>query len=152
MAIRPSAHALLRLALGSLLVAVAAGVWEILASQPPGSAYHAGVLVGPIAQLRHTALVHGLLLLAGTWLLPHAARRQRNEPWMLVAAVHVGVVLTLGAMVYGAATGMKGVQIHDPRSGAQAMFLARMAGHAVLAACLLDLTRRLWRKPQADER
>jgi len=132
-----------------LLVAAAAGVWEILASQAPGSEWQAGVLPGPVGQLRGTAAVLGLLMFAGSWLMPWLA--PEREPWVLCIAVHVGVVVTMGAMTYGATTGMYGVQIYDPRPESQWLFWVRATGMGILGLCLLDFARRiLLHRPSRD--
>lgn len=137
----PCARAFVRLGVVVLLVAAAAGVWEMLAMQIPSSQYRVGVLPGPIGQLREMAVVIALVLFAGAWLMPWLAADR--EPWVLCVAVHVGAVVTLGAMAYGATTGMYGVQIYDPRLESQVLFIVRWVGQAVLGLCLLDFARRI---------
>lgn len=137
----PCARAFVRLGVVLLLVAAVAGVWEMLAMQIPSSQYRVGVLPGPIGQLREMAVVIALVLFAGAWLMPWLA--PDREPWLLCVAVHVGALVTLGAMAYGATTGMYGVQIYDPRLESQVLFIVRWAGQAVLGLCLLDFARRI---------
>src|SRR5690242_8786074 len=113
MRIGSSARALVRLGVVLLVIGVAAGVWEILASQAPGSTWHVGLLSGPVGTLRGTTLWLGVALLSSAWLMPWAA--PTREPRGLVIAVHVGVVMLVIALVWGATTGMYGLQIEDVR-------------------------------------
>jgi len=148
MSLTPGARALVRLAVLLLLAAAAAGVWEILASQAPSSDYHVGVLPGPVAQLRTTSTLFALVLLAGAWLMPWIGRGR--DPWVLIAAVHVGAIITIGAMTYGATTGMYGMQIDDVRPQSEMLFWVRSTGQLLLVGCLLDFARRVMlRGPRA---
>jgi hypothetical protein len=52
--------------------------------------------------------------------------------------------VTLGAMTYGATTGMYGVQMWDPRFDSQVLFIVRWAGQGILGVCLLDFARRVF--------
>ncbi|HEX7481677.1 MAG TPA: hypothetical protein VF331_27980 [Polyangiales bacterium] len=144
----PSARATLRLASLALLLAAAAGVWEVLATQAPGSPLYLGMLPGPVQALRETALVLGLLVFAAACLLPELHKLdQAFEPKALLAALHVGVVLALGAGVYGACTGMRGTQLFDLRPDASALFLTKHLGLVLTGAALAELARRaLWRR------
>ncbi len=135
------ARSFVRLGAVLLVLAAAAGVWEMLAMQIPSSQYRVGVLPGPVAQLREMAVVLGLSAFAAAWLLPWIA--PDREPWPLCVGVHVGAVVTLGAMVYGATTGMYGVQIYDPRPDSQILFVVRWIGQGILGICLLDFARRI---------
>lgn len=114
--------------------------------QVPSAEYRVGVLPGPIGQLREMAVVLGLTSIAAAWLVPFIA--PSREPWALCIAVHVGAVVTLGAMAYGATTGMYGVQMLDPRPDSQALFYVRWGGQAILGACLLDVARRVMLRPR----
>lgn len=134
----------MRLALVLLVLGALAGGWEILASQSPYSPFRLGVLPEPIGQLRGTAITLGLLVLAAAWLLPWVAPNE--EPTYLVLAMHIGAVLTLAAMAYGAATGMMGLQIDDVRVDAQALLAVRVTGESILFLCLLDFVRRAFRR------
>ncbi|MFW6050392.1 MAG: hypothetical protein ACODAU_04415 [Myxococcota bacterium] len=144
MKLRPSARALVRLAVALLIGGALAGGWEILASQSPYSPWRIGVLPDPVGQLRHTCVVLALLLFAGAWLVPWAAPDE--EPTYLVVSLHIGALLTVGAMAYGAAHGMMGLQIDDLRTDARAVFAARATGHGILFLCLLDYARRVFRR------
>jgi len=140
--LRPCARAFVRLAVILLVVAAAAGVWEMLAMQVPSSQYRVGLLPGPIGQLREMATATALTCFAAAWLVPFIA--PSKEPWALCTAVHVGAVVTLGAMTYGATTGMYGVQMWDPRFDSQVLFIVRWAGQGILGVCLLDFARRVF--------
>lgn len=131
-----SARSLLRLAVFVLCVAAGAGVWEVLASQAPGSPLWIGMLPGPIEMLRQAATVVGLLLLAAGCLV------REQLPRALSIALHVAVVVTLLAALYGALMGMHGVQAIDLRSDATPLFIAKYAGRLGLAACLFLIARR----------
>lgn len=144
MVLRPSARALVRLAVALLVLGALAGVWEMLASQSPYSPWRFGVLPEPVAQLRNTAVTLGLLLVAAAWLLPFAAPGE--EPTYLVVALYIGSLVTLAAMTYGAATGMMGIQIDDPRLDARALLATRLTGEGILLLCLLDFARRVMRR------
>lgn len=133
-----SSRALLRLAVLVLCAAAGAGVWEVLASQAPGSPLWIGMLPGPIEMLREAATLVGLLLLAASCLV-----REQLLPRALVIALHVAVVITLLAASYGALTGMHGVQAIDLRPDAIPLFIAKYTGRLGLAACLLLIVRRV---------
>lgn len=141
MELRPTARAFVRLGVALLVVAAGAGVWEMLAMQVPSAEYRVGVLPGPIGQLREMGSVLGLACVGLAWLVPFVAKDR--EPWALCIALHAGAVITLGAMIYGATTGMYGVQIWDPRPDSQALFIVRWTGQAILGLCLLDVLRRV---------
>ncbi|MFW5926365.1 MAG: hypothetical protein ACOC9O_03060 [Myxococcota bacterium] len=144
MTLRPSARALVRLAIGLLLVGALAGGWEILASQSPYSPFRLGVLPAPIAQLRATAITLALLHFSAAWLLPWMA--PDREPTYLVTALYVGSLLTIAALLYGAATGMMGLQIDDVRTDARILLATRATGLVILLLCLLDVARRVLRR------
>ena len=133
-----SSRVLLRLAVCVLCVAAGAGVWEVLASQAPGSPLWIGMLPGPIEMLREAAVVAGLLLLAASCLV-----RELSLSRALLIALHVAVVVTLLAALYGALTGMHGVQAIDLRPDAVPLFIAKYAGRLGVAACLLLIVRRV---------
>lgn len=132
-----SSRVLLRLAVFVLCFAAAAGVWEVLASQAPGSPLSIGMLPGPIEMLRETALVLGLLLVSAGLLV-----RERGLARWLVVALHVAVAVTLLAAVYGALTGMHGVQARDLRPDATPLFVVKYLGRFGVAACLFAIGRR----------
>jgi hypothetical protein len=144
MTLGPSARALVKLAVVLLVVGCLAGAWEILASQAAHSPWHAGVPAEPVAQLRSTGIALALLLAVGAWILPWAAPHE--DPAYLVAVIYVGTLLTVGAMLYGAATGTTGVRIDAPGIGARALFAARVTGQGILMLGLLDFTWRILRR------
>src|SRR5688572_22422658 len=146
MRIGPSARALVRLGVVLLVVGAAAGVWEWLALQSPGSTWHVGALPGPVGTLRGTAFTLGLAMIAAAWLMPWAAPGREPRAWVI--AVHLGVVVVLIALVWGATTGMYGVQIEDLRAESKWLFRLRALGTLILIGCLLDFARRiLFRAP-----
>lgn len=144
MTLRPSARALVRLAIGLLVVGALAGGWEILASQSPYSPFRLGVLPAPIAQLRGTAITLAVLLFSAAWLLPWVA--PDDEPTYLVTGLYIGSLLTLAALLYGASTGMMGLQIDDVRTDARVLLATRVTGMVILLLCLLDFARRAFRR------
>jgi hypothetical protein len=132
-----SARVVLRLAVIVLCCAAGAGVWEVLASQAPGSPLSIGMLPGPIEMLRETALTLGLLLLGASWLVREDGARRG-----VVIALYVAVALTLFAAFYGAWTGMHGIQARDLRPDATPLFMAKYLGRLGVLACLLAIARR----------
>ena len=132
-----SSRVLLRLAVFVLCAAAGAGVWEVLASQAPGSPLSIGMLPGPIEMLRETAVVLGLLLLAASVLV-----RERGVARGVVVALHLAVAITLLAAVYGALLGMHGVQARDLRPDATPLFVVKYLGRLGVAACLFAIGRR----------
>lgn len=135
------AQALVRLGLVVLLGAAVAAVWEVLALQAPTSPYHFGVLPGPVGALRDSASITALCLFAAAWLWPWASQGRELRAWLVL--VHVGVIVSLGALTYGATTGMYGVQIDDLRVDSRWLFRIRAMGQLVLAGCLVDYARRV---------
>lgn len=136
-----SPRVLLRLAVIVLCVAAGAGVWEVLASQAPGSPLSIGMLPGPIEMLRETAVVLGLLILGASMLV-----RDRGVARGIVVGLHVAVAITLLAALYGAASGMHGVQARDLRPDATPLFVSKYLGRLGVAACLLAIARRALRR------
>ena len=136
-----SSRVLLRLAIIVLCAATAAGVWEVLASQAPGSLLSIGMLPGPIEMLRETALVLGLLLLAASSLA-----RECGVSRGIVVALHAAVGITLLAAVYGAFTGMHGVQARDLRPDATPLFVVKYLARFGVAACLFAIAHRALRR------
>jgi hypothetical protein len=128
---------MLRLAVIVLCTAAGAGVWEVLASQAPGSLLSIGMLPGPIEMLRETSLVLGLLLLGASVLVRDTGATRR-----VTLGLHVAVAITLGAAVYGAMTGMHGVQAHDLRPDATPLFVAKYVGRFGVLVCLIAIARR----------
>lgn len=132
-----SARAVLRLAVIVMCIAAVAGVWEVLASQAPGSPLYIGVLPGPVQMLRETALVLGLLLFAAGSLVPKAGVSRG-----LVLGLQLSIAVTLLAGLYGALTGMHGVQARDLRPDATVLFIVKNLGRLGVGACLFALARR----------
>lgn len=132
-----SARVMLRLAVIVLCTAAGAGVWEVLASQAPGSLLSVGMLPGPIEMLRDTALILGLLLLPASLLV-----RESGATRGVVIGLHVAVALTLFAAFYGALSGMHGVQARDLRPDATPLFIAKYVGRLGVLVSLLAIARR----------
>jgi hypothetical protein len=137
MQVSDSARAVLRLGTGVLVLAALAGVWETLAAQAPGSPLYIGVLPGPVELLRESALSCGILIVLAGLVLG-----ERSWPRKLIPVLLLAVVLTLGAGLYAAASGMHGVQARDLRPDATWVFAIKYTGRALLTACLIDLARR----------
>jgi hypothetical protein len=132
-----SARVVLRLAVIVLCTAAGAGVWEVLASQAPGSPLSIGMLPGPIEMLRDTALILGLLLLGASSLV-----RETGATRAVVVGLHVAVAVTLLAAFYGAVTGMHGVQARDLRPDATPLFIAKYLGRSGVLVSLAAIARR----------
>jgi hypothetical protein len=124
----------LRLGSALLLVAAAAGLWEVLASQAPGSVLYLGVLPAPVERLRAEAFDFGvLLLIAGLWL------GERDVPRRVLVWLGVGSVLVVLAGLYAAATGMTGMQMIDLRPDATWLFGGKLLGRGLLCAGLASI-------------
>lgn len=136
----PEARLLVRLGLVLWLGAGVATVWEVLALQWPDSPFHAGVLAGPIAQLRGFAFGLGGVSLVAAWLWPvlYGAGRGRYALGLLAS----GIVLHLGALGYAASQGLMAVQVIDPRPDARWVVYTRGFAHALVMLAALDATVR----------
>ena len=139
-----AAHAALRLAVAVLVATVLAGVWEVLATQAPGSPLYLGMLPGPVQALRESALMLGVLLLVSSdaWSRVHGMPPTRVQTLILVG-LHLGALLSLGAATYGATQGMRGEQLYDLRPDGMLVFATKYAGNAVLALSLGALALRV---------
>ena len=142
-----SARVLLRLAVVVLCFAACVGVWEVLASQAPGSPLSIGMLPGPIELLRETALVLGFLVFGASLLV-----RDRGVARGVVVGLHLAVAITLLAALYGAATGMHGVQARDLRPDATPLFVVKYLGRIGVGVCLLAIARRALRPAKPSPR
>lgn len=147
--LRSSSRHLVALAMLVLLVGAAAGLWELFAGQAPYTPLRAPQLEGPVAQLRSSAFVVGLLLLAAAWLLPWIEPDEEPHRW--VGAVTLGTSVMLLALAYGASTSMMGTQIFDPRPDATALFAGRALGQGLLGLCLVDFSRRVFVKLKGND-
>jgi len=140
------ARALVRLAVVLLLCAAAAAVWELFASQAPGSYFYIGALPGPIAALRALSATLALVLLAAAWLLPWAYGKR--EPRLVLALCYAGAALSVGTSFYGALKNMYLVQLESQFHYLAGLMTLKYGGQALLGICLIDLSWRiLWRKP-----
>jgi hypothetical protein len=129
-----SARVVLRLSGALLLAAAAAGVWELLASQAPGTPLYLGILPAPVERLRHDAFDFGVLLAIAGLLLGERELRRRVLIWL-----GAGGFLLLAAGFYAAATGMPGVQLTDLRADAPWLFGAKVLGRGLLIAGLVSI-------------
>jgi hypothetical protein len=132
-----SARAMLRLAVIVLCTAAGAGVWEVLASQAPGSPLWIGMLPGPIEMLRETAVTLGLLLIGAALVVRDSGATRR-----VVVGLHAAVAITLIAAIYGAIMGMHGVQARDLRPDATPLFVVKYVGRLGVLAALIAIARR----------
>jgi hypothetical protein len=146
MPIGPSARTMVRTAVVLLVIAGISSIWELLAYQAPGSSLSLGILPGPIAALRNTCTILGVVFIAVAWVMPWAS--QPDEPRRMVWLAVAGVVLSVGASFYGALNSMYVIQIVDLRPDAMVLFVVKHLGHLLLGICLIDLARRiLFRSP-----
>jgi hypothetical protein len=132
------ARVVLRLGCVVLVAAALASVWELLASQVPGSRFSIGMLPGPIQLLREATATFGCVLLIGALLVG-----TQPLPAALLWVLRVGVGLLLATGVYAAATGMHGVQAFDLRPDAVWLFAFKYLGRALLYAGLFEIGRRV---------
>jgi hypothetical protein len=118
--------------------------WHFLASQSPSSPFYPGTLPGPVKRFAFWALAAGVVLpLAGLFVEVAGApvERQRRLGLLLL----VGTGLKLLGLAIGAALGVYGVQIMDPRPSSVVVMSLRLVGEAALLYGLAALARDLWR-------
>jgi hypothetical protein len=123
------------------MAAALSGAWELWALQSPGTPLYIGMLSGPIASLRELTTAFGTLLILAGLLMPRAGFA--SEPKLLVAALHLGALLAVGAQLYAALHGMYGDQASDLRPDAFPVFAVKNLGFALLIGPLLELGRRV---------
>jgi hypothetical protein len=124
----------LRLGGALLLTATAVGVWEVLASQAPGSILYVGVLPGPVERLRNETFDFGVVILIAGLLLG-----DREVPRRVIVWLALGSVLVVFAGLYAALTGMTGVQMTDLRPDATWLFAGKLLGRGLLCAGLANI-------------
>jgi hypothetical protein len=129
-----SARVVLQLGGALLLSAAVVGIWEMLASQAPGSPLYLGQLPGPIERLRHETFDFGVLLLLAGLLLGERALPRRT-----LIALGAGSLLVLAAGLYAASTGMLGLQLTDLRPDATWLFMGKLLGRGLLCAGLCEI-------------
>jgi hypothetical protein len=146
-----AAHATLRLGIAVLVAAAVAGVWEVLATQAPGSPLYLAMLPGPVEALRELALGLGVLLLAASaWWARVPAAAEATVSARLVWGLRAGAMLSLGAAAYGAARGMRVEQLYDLRPDGTAAFVVKYMGLGLLAMSLAALAARVLRHVRAS--
>jgi hypothetical protein len=131
---------MLGLGIGLLIAGVAAGAWEVLALQSPGTPLYIGMLPGPIGALRGLAIGLGLIVLLSALLL---ASDKQLPPRSVVLLLYLGSLASVGAQLYGSLHGMPGVQMVDFRPNVRPLFVTKYAGLGLLSAGLLEVGRRL---------
>lgn len=136
------ARAVLCLGAAALSVGAATGLWELLASQAPGTPLYLGMLPGPIERLRREAFDVGILLWIATLLLG-----DRDLPRRVLAWWTAGTFLVLGTGLYAAACGMTGVQMSDLRPDASWVFWGKLLGRGLLFAGFVALLLRVLQRP-----
>ncbi len=141
MDLSPGARGLIRHGVLLLLVAGVAVVWELLASQPPSSPYRVGVFAEPVTDLKHAAVMFAVLCFSAAWLRPWLGAG--TLPRLVLGAIHVGVLITTLSLIYGATTGMKGVQFDDPRPDSMGLLAFRLLGEAIVGLGLLGFASRI---------
>jgi hypothetical protein len=147
MPLSPAGRALARLGVVLLGLAAVASVAHVLASQSPTSALWLGVLPGPVQGARDGCALLGAVALA---VAPHvqADEERRRGSWMLVSAAAAGTLLVVASLVWGAASGMPGLQLDDPRPLARWLVRLRLLGGAALSLAYALLARQIFRKPR----
>jgi hypothetical protein len=138
------ARVLVRTGLVLWLVAAAAMVWEVLASQSFESPLRVGVLPGPVGQLRGYAFGLGAVLLAAAWLWPRLYGEGRGR--VALGLLGGGALLHTLALVYAAQQGLHAVQLLDPRSDARWVVMLRAAGHLLVSLVIVDAVRRAFKR------
>ena len=118
-----------------------AAVWFFFASQIPSATYRADVLPGPVAQLRDATGFLGLLMFVLAWLMPLAEKRKEANRLMLMLTI--GITVLVISLIYGANTGMLGLQIDDPRRDSRWLLLSRTVGEILTTLALLFFASRI---------
>jgi len=140
----PTTRWFLRLGALTLLVGLAAGIFELMATQAPYTPLHFGVLAAPFTQLRSSAFWLSLFACVCAWLRPKLG--SEREVWILFGLLSAGSVLSLGAMAWAAGEGMMAIQVFDPRPGARWFALVRLLGQGLVLFGGLMVARRLLRR------
>ena len=140
-----SGRTVLRAAVVALLCGALSAVWELFARQAPGSPFYLGILPGPVILLRELCVTLGLLLLGAGLLLRWAFGGP--PPRWIVVALCGGSALAIGAQLYGALSGMYGVQVRDLRPDALPMFITKHAGLLAVIVALVEVGRRVLTRP-----
>lgn len=130
---------LFRWGLGLWLLAMFAAVVEIAAQQPPDSGVHLGIPAGPVAMFKQQCALFGSVLML---LELRGHHRERRLAFLLLIGVGITVLAQSGAAIHG----FYAVSPGDFRPEARAVFWLRSAGHGILAACLIWLMTREWRR------
>ena len=143
-----TSRGLIRLGLVALALTIVASVWQLLAMQLPESLLHAGVLPGPVDKLRSWSALAATLALA-LGLTRAGLGVDLERPKLLKYMYGSGALVGL-TLIYGAATGMPGEQLIDPRVDAQVMIALRVLGLAAGFLCLGSLGLELWRASRRE--
>ena len=140
----PTALRLLKAGAACLVVGALGSFWYFLASQSPSSPFYPGTLPGPVRRFAFWGLAAGVMLPVAALFLEvagAAVERQRR----LALGLLVGTGLKLLGLGIGAALGVYGVQIMDPRPSSVVVMSLRLVGEAAVLWCLVALSRDVWR-------
>lgn len=140
----PVARRLFKAGAVCLVLGALASFWLFLASQSPSSPFYPGTMPGPVRRFAFWALAAGVLLpIAGLFVDLAAAKPERQR--RLEIALLGGTGLKLLGLAIGAALGVYGVQIMDPRPSSVVVMSLRLVGEAVVLYGLVALARDVFR-------
>ncbi len=132
-----SVRPLLWLGVATLVVAVVAWSWDLLAHQVPSSSLRVQGYASAIDRLAQHAWVESALLFA---LGPQAFANELSRVAVRARAVNVaalaGTTLALGSMAISARTGILAQQLRNTSAFASALLATRLAGDALLLLAL----------------
>jgi len=140
----PVALRLVKAGAACLVLGALAAFWHFLASQSPSSPFYPGTLPGPVRRFAFWALAAGVVLPLAALFLEVAAPsadRQRRLGLLLLG----GTAVKLLGLGIGAALGVYGVQIMDPRPSSVVVMSLRLVGEAAVLYGLAALARDVWR-------
>ena len=144
MRLGPAALRLVKAGAVCLVVGALGAVWHFLASQSPSSPFYPGTMPGPVHRFAFWGLAAGVLLpIAGLFLEIAGAKPERQR--RLTVVLLVGTGLKLAGLLIGAALGVYGVQVLDPRPASVVVMSLRLVGEAAVLWCLVAIARDLWR-------
>lgn len=128
-----------RVAAACVIAGALGWVWAFLAWQAPGSGFRAPGLPLQIERFATRAFLVGLTIRV---FAPREGLSKR-----LSASLAAACLLFLGAELVSAFTGLRGVQLQDPRTGAGALLMARALGGALLGGVALLTLRQQTQAP-----
>jgi hypothetical protein len=112
--------------------------WEFFARQAPSSPWNVRGFPDEIARFALHAWIDGLALaILAPRTFASTLVADTGRAWALLAALALGVGLSLPAFAYSARTGVLGIQLRDATGVAHTILVARLAGESLLFLALV---------------